>query len=621
MVTTCIAQKFRAPVFSIQKRLLVSLSNILGMSRKQYPRLPARLFTSDDDEKRIRKRESLGSPFVGREDHKREEQKRRRLSDVPISDVLEAKHSLRWVEPVIDRDSTLRDALTVCIEGGLSGMMVVYEKKVVGLATARDLLRITAVGLRDNEDPREIMERKIGEFMTPISQVIYARPEETIGMCRTIMAKLGIKCIPILSREGCVEGLITARDMSDYGIEASDRGGKKSYLQHVSERVGLSSNTSMAEPPAYLQAHLALEQSPLYCNVGVAELPHPYKTEYGVAANRRDFGAGELTMDPEWSEDAHFVTAVKFMKDEKGERECDVIYLGVADGVGSWREYDVDPRMFSHSLMEECSNILQEASAPKQGCEKFRRVIAPAEILAQAHERVKAENIIGSTTACVALFDQIRHQLHFSNLGDSGLIVLRHIDSDIAGCLKRDKTKPRAERTSDLRVAFVSQQQLHSFNHPYQLGWTGEEIGEEEAGSFRTAAESCTTSIHIRRGDIVILATDGLFDNLDVDDICQMALEWEEECGFICSGDIVSREKRWAMGNSLTDISADKIPDLAQRIAIRARENSINNQVDSPFAILAKENDIMWSGGMPDDCTVIAMQVVGRPPSDNIEEG
>jgi len=293
--------------------------------------------------------------------------------------------------------------------------------------------------------------------------------------------------------------------------------------------------------------------------------------------------------------------------------------IGVADGVGSWREYGVDPRIFSHSLMEECSNILQEASAPKQGCEKFRRVIAPAEILAQAYERVKAENIIGSTTACIALFDQIRHQLHFSNLGDSGLIVLRHIDSDIAGSLKRDK-KPRTERTSDLRVAFVSQQQLHSFNHPYQLGWTGKETGEDETDSFRIAADACTTSIHIRRGDIIILATDGLFDNVDVDDICQMALEWEQECGFIRSGDIVSREKRWAMGNSLTCISADKMPDLAQRLAMRARENSLDNQVDSPFAILAKENDIMWSGGMPDDCTVIAMHVVGRPPSDNVEQ-
>jgi protein phosphatase PTC7 len=335
--------------------------------------------------------------------------------------------------------------------------------------------------------------------------------------------------------------------------------------------------------------------------------------------NYIDYGPNELSMNPEWSEDAYFVSTVK-LQDEKGEKERDVTYVGVADGVGSWREYGVDPRLFSHKLMEECANILQEASAkPGGGGDKFRRMIAPSEIMAQAYERVKVENIIGSTTACVALFDKVRHQFHFSNLGDSGLVVLRHIDSDVAGSLKRDKTKTRSERTSDLRVAFVSQQQLHSFNHPYQLGWTGQELEAHETKSFKTAAEACTTSIHVRRGDIIILATDGLFDNVDVDDILNVALEWEQTCGFIRSGDIVAREKRWAMGNSLTGISAESIGDLAAQLCIKARENSLSKE-DSPFALLAKENDIMWSGGMPDDCTVIALHVVGRSPDDVMDK-
>lgn len=171
-------------------------------------------------------------------------------------------------------------------------MMVVenmkdHEKKVVGLTTSRDLLRIVAAKLREGETPNDIMKLPMGDFMTPISQVIYCRPEETIGMCRTIMAKLGIKCIPVLSKEGRVEGLITAKDMSDFGMDAMDKGGKKSFLRNVSERVGLSSNTSMAEPPEYLQAHMALEQTPLFMNVGAAELPHPFKTEEGVGMNHR----------------------------------------------------------------------------------------------------------------------------------------------------------------------------------------------------------------------------------------------------------------------------------------------------------------------------------------------
>lgn len=309
-----------------------------------------------------------------------------------------------------------------------------------------------------------------------------------------------------------------------------------------------------------------------------------------------EHGPKEFASDNDLSEDAHFVATVH-LPDEKDGALRDLTYFGVADGVGSWREYGVDPREFSHKLMEECENVLLESChrAPRKG-KLSKRVISPADILDEAYERVKKENIIGSCTACVAFFDNTRHQLHFSNLGDSGIIVLRHIDSAVAGSLKRNRETPRTERKSDLRVAFVSQQQLHSFNHPYQLGWTGEEI--KEKSSFKTAQDTCTTSVHVRRGDIIIMATDGLFDNVDVDDIADIGLEWENQVGLIRGGDIAAREKRWAMGNSLTVLSAERVGDLAKDLCIKARDLSLDSSTDSPFAVLAKENDIMWSGGV-----------------------
>ena len=497
---------------------------------------------------------------------------------------------------VVDREETTSDAT--------------YERgKVVGMTTSRDLLRILNKGFREGVADEEILNRKVGDYMTPITQVIYARPEETVGTCRAIMAKLGVKCLPIL-RQGRVEGLVTARDMSEFGLDAVDRGGKRHYLESISERVGLSSNTSMAEPPVYLTAHLAQQKIPLYTNIGVAELPHPFKTKGGCGMSHRDFGPNEFAEDSDLSEDASFVAEVS-LPDETGQEIRDVTYVGVADGVGSWREYKgVDPREFSHKLMQECGNILKEAATKagkklEKGNDTFRRTITPEEVMAQAYERVKADNIIGSCTACVAFFDGLRHQLHFSNLGDSGLIVLRHIDSSVAGSLKRDKTKSRTERTSDLRIAFVSQQQLRSFNHPFQLGWTGEELENEEETSFRSARESCSTSIHIRRGDIIIMATDGLFDNVELEDITKIALEWEQNNGFIDGGDIAAREKRWAAGSSMTNESAQEVELLAKTLVQKARENSLDKTIDSPFAILAKENDIMWSGGMFNGSTLL----------------
>ena len=50
--------------------------------------------------------------------------------------------------------------------------------------------------------------------------------------------------------------------------------------------------------------------------------------------------------------------------------------------------------------------------------------------------------MVGSSTACVAALDYDLEQLTFSNIGDCGVVVLRHIDSDVAGYM-REKRTPR----------------------------------------------------------------------------------------------------------------------------------------------------------------------------------
>lgn len=50
--------------------------------------------------------------------------------------------------------------------------------------------------------------------------------------------------------------------------------------------------------------------------------------------------------------------------------------------------------------------------------------------------------VVGSSTACIAALDYDLEQLTFSNIGDCGVVVLRHIDSDVAGYM-REKQTPR----------------------------------------------------------------------------------------------------------------------------------------------------------------------------------
>lgn len=86
-------------------------------------------------------------------------------------------------------------------------------------------------------------------------------------------------------------------------------------------------------------------------------------------------------------------------------------------------------------------------------------------------------------------------------------------------------------------------------------------------------------------GDVIIMATDGLFDNMDLDEIVKEVHLWEQ-------------------GDTVSDVGA-----LAQQLVEKARLLSLDKSRDSPFALLAKENDIMWGGGMPDDTSVVVARV------------
>ena len=111
-------------------------------------------------------------------------------------------------------------------------------------------------------------------------------------------------------------------------------------------------------------------------------------------------------------------------------------------------------------------------------------------------------------------------------------------------------------------------------------------------------------SIAIYPGDIVLMATDGLFDNLDLDEIMDEISVWEKKWFSSCTAEELQQPS--AQG-------PDAMFALARALVTKARELSLDKGRDSPFAVLAKENDILWSGGMPDDTTVVVARVLASP--------
>ncbi|KAF9918298.1 hypothetical protein BX616_009490, partial [Lobosporangium transversale] len=94
--------------------------------------------------------------------------------------------------------------------------------------------------------------------------------------------------------------------------------------------------------------------------------------------------------------------------------------------------------------------------------------------------------LIGSSTACIVILRD--DELRIANLGDCGVSVIRRNE-----------------------FIFRTEEQQHSFNYPYQLG-TGSTDSPRDAQMFTVKVES---------GDIVVMGTDGIFDNLFDEDILE----------------------------------------------------------------------------------------------------
>ena len=149
--------------------------------------------------------------------------------------------------------------------------------------------------------------------------------------------------------------------------------------------------------------------------------------------------------------------------------------LGVADGVGSWYYRGVDPGIYARELMRLTEATIQAGQRD------------PVKVLRQAYEGNKEQ---GTATACVAILND--GQLNSVNVGDSGFIIIR-----------------------EGQVVQSRQITIHSFNFPFQLG----------KGSPDQPEDGVVAGIKLKPEDIIVMATDGLWDNLFEEQVAELVVE------------------------------------------------------------------------------------------------
>jgi len=271
---------------------------------------------------------------------------------------------------------------------------------------------------------------------------------------------------------------------------------------------------------------------------------------------------------------------------------------GISDGVGGWSDYGITSSSFSKSLMKNCSYLIkrkekenyctreesfdssiqdsilfgsddlsfsykeEQASTSKTSC-----IIDPSIILGQAYERV---SFVGSATGLVCVLNE--RELSCANIGDSRFLLVRFDDKDNPFVLLQSSVQQHVFNTpyqlakipSVMEIEYGLQQQLIS---PHEIT---EILSEYEHLEFcQDPPESAQLyQTTIQEGDLLILATDGLFDNLFLKEIMQI------------------------IRKTINGRPHNKVPpkEIAHAIALRAYERSKSRLEESPFGEELKKN-------------------------------
>lgn len=246
--------------------------------------------------------------------------------------------------------------------------------------------------------------------------------------------------------------------------------------------------------------------------------------------------------------------------------------FGVADGVSAWRHQGIDSGVFAEDFLSGCemsidrylryhysfntSDILHKSMneysySSDDTSESDRHKDFLKEIASEALSRTYS---YGSCTFLLGVLEG--SLLKICSLGDGSVLILRFVDEKPVILLKTNA-------------------QQHSFNTPFQICNSPPNSGHEYISDSPNEGDSYEVSL--TEGDIIVAGSDGLWDNLYLQDIIY----------------IVQLHK------------AD-IHKLAKVLAYKAYQLSKSN-AKTPFEeeVADKYGEGHWKGGKPDDISVV----------------
>lgn len=238
-------------------------------------------------------------------------------------------------------------------------------------------------------------------------------------------------------------------------------------------------------------------------------------------------------------------------------------FLAVNDGVGAWAAKErghaaLWSRLIAHFWAIEAEKAMLDAGSGADA-------LHPVDYLQSAFEQTKTittepNEICGTTTACSAILhyrSETEPIIYATNLGDCAVRIIR----------------PR-----DQEIIYRTKEQWHWFDCPRQLGTNSPDTPK---------ANAVVDIVDIQEGDVVLVVSDGVSDNL-----------WENEvCQNVC--DSVMKWKEGANGTE------DGMVYVARELMNAARVIAQDPFAESPFMERAVEEGLPMEGGKMDDISVV----------------
>ncbi|KAH9845714.1 PTC7-2C protein phosphatase [Teratosphaeria destructans] len=294
---------------------------------------------------------------------------------------------------------------------------------------------------------------------------------------------------------------------------------------------------------------------------------------------------------PDSGEDAFFAATVGGSKHH--------IAFGLADGVGGWQDQGVDPSVFSHGLC----GLMAGAAYLHEGLEHGKNA-RPQELLQTAYDAVISNPriVAGGCTASLGVAGE-DGSLETANLGDSGFMII-----------------------GPGKVVARSEPQTHAFNTPYQLAKVPAKIQAQHAifgGATHfseTPSQADIEKHSLKHGDIVMFATDGVWDNLSAQDTLAIVTKVMEEHGywfkshnFPGAETMLNDTMIRSLPTTLKGQQEQYLPGaIATAVMRAAKVAGLNQRRQGPFAKEVKKMypNEPWEGGKPDDIAVVVAVAV-----------